>query len=292
MAAHETILAHVLSLAQLRSAPALAAIGRELDRNPHLRFQRFGTSDPPRTKIDTAEAALGSWRPGPKDEHRAWTFFLSRPADPAGRASLDITTMDPTRARYAHDVSATYRASHFTNTERLDEIADLLRRVAEATGAFYGRAALGAIYDQHNLLFERVGRPPTGYECELPDVYWLNYLGPGYVQYFGDCLAALGSGANPRGPAASSYGQPRRRSCWSPSAQLPTTRGSAPFMTRSAGRPSARRQSAKGFRASASPRSPHIGATSPHGWQGDCTSSKQTSGLDSYLRALVSRRRR
>ena len=155
MAAHETILAHVLSLAQLRSAPALAAIGRELDRNPHRRFQRFGTSDPPRTKIDTAEAALGSWRPGPKDEHRAWTFFLSRPADPAGRASLDITTMDPTRARYAHDVSATYRASHFTNTERLDEIADLLRRVAEATGAFYGRAALGAIYDQHNLLFER-----------------------------------------------------------------------------------------------------------------------------------------
>src|SRR3989442_9058687 len=192
MAAHETILAHVLSLAQLRSAPALAAIGRELDRNPHLRFQRFGTSDPPRTKIDTAEAALGSWRPGPKDEHRAWTFFLSRPADPAGRASLDITTMDPTRARYAHDVSATYRASHFTNTERLDEIADLLRRVAEATGAFYGRAALGAIYDQHNLLFERAGRPPTDYECELPDVYWLNYLGPGYVQYFGDRLAALG----------------------------------------------------------------------------------------------------
>jgi len=192
MATPETILAQVLSVAQLRSGPALAAIGRELDRDPRLRFQRFGTSDPPRAKIDSAEAALGSWRPGTKDEHRAWSFFLSRPADPAGRASLDITTMDPTRARYAHDVSATYRASHFTNAERLDEIADLLRRLAETTAAFYGRAALGAIYDQHNLVFERAGRPPTDFERELPDVYWLNYFGPGYVQYFGDRLAALG----------------------------------------------------------------------------------------------------
>jgi len=192
MATHETILAHVLSLAPLRSGPALAAIGRELDRNPHLRFQRFGTSDPPRTKIDSAEAALGSWRPGLRDERRAWSFFLSRAADPAGRASLDITTMDPTRARYAHDVGTTYRASHFTNAQRLEEIADLLRRLAEATGAFYGRAALGAIYDQHNLIFERAGRPPTDYERELPDVYWLNYLGPGYVSYFGDRLGTLG----------------------------------------------------------------------------------------------------
>jgi hypothetical protein len=192
MAAHETILAHVLSVAQLRSGPALAAIGRELDRDPELRFQRFGTSDPPRAKIDSAEAALGSWRPGTKDEHRAWSFFLSRPADPAGRASLDITTMDPTKARYAHDISTTYRASHFTNAERLEQIADLLRRLAEASGAFYGRAALGAIYDQHNLIFERAGRPPTDFERELPDVFWLNYLGPGYVSYFGDRLRTLG----------------------------------------------------------------------------------------------------
>jgi hypothetical protein len=192
MATHETILAHVLSVAQLRSGAALAAIGRELDHNPHLRFQRFGTSDPPRTKIDSAEAALGSWRPGARDEHRAWSFFLSRPTNPAGRASLDITTMDPTRARYAHEVGTTYRALHFANAERLKEIADLLRRLAEATGAFYGRAALGAIYDQHNLIFERAGRAPTDYERELPDVYWLNYLGPGYVSYFGDRLEALG----------------------------------------------------------------------------------------------------
>jgi len=192
MATQETILADVLSVAPLRSSGALATIGRELDRNPHLRFERFGTSDPPRTKMDSAEAALGSWRPGARDEHRPWTFFLSRPAEPSGRASVDITTMDPTRARYAHDVSATYRASYFNKMERLEEIADLLRRLAEATGAFYGRAAVGAIYDQHNRIFERAGRPPTDYERELPDVYWLNYFGPGYVSHFGDRLATLG----------------------------------------------------------------------------------------------------
>jgi hypothetical protein len=38
----------------------------------------------------------------------------------------------------------------------------------------------------------RAGRSPTDFERELPDLYWLNYLGPGCVSYFGDRLGTLG----------------------------------------------------------------------------------------------------
>jgi hypothetical protein len=190
MTAEEMLYANVLSLADLRSSSALAAIGRELDRDPNLSMRRFGTNDPPRTPIDSAEAALRDWRPAAKDERGHWWFFLSRRDEPRGRASIIITTLDPTKALYAHSVGATYRASWFGRPERQEEIAGLLRRLAEATGAFYGEAALGAVYDQHNLMLYRL--PPPDYEREIPDVYWLNYFGPGYVEFFGARLEHVG----------------------------------------------------------------------------------------------------
>jgi hypothetical protein len=186
----DNLLLDIQSVADLRSSSALAAIGRELDRDPNLRMQRSGTSDPPRTPIESAEAVLRDWRPAAKDDRRHWWFFLSRGDEPRGRASIDITTMDPTKALYAHSVGATYRASWFDNADRLNEIADLLRRLAEATRAFYGRAAIGAIYDQHNVMLN--GLPPLDHEREIPDVYWLNYFGSGYVEFFGARLERIG----------------------------------------------------------------------------------------------------
>jgi hypothetical protein len=190
VAAQDVLMLDVQSIADLRSSTALAAIGRELDSDPNLRMQRFGTGDPPRTPIQSAEAALRDWRPAAKDERGHWWFFLSRGGEPRGRASIIITTLDPTKALYAHTAGATYGARWFDSPDRLDEIASLLRRLAEATGAFYGRAALGAMYDQHNLKLD--GLPPLDHEREIPDVYWLNYFGPGYVEYFGRRLDRIG----------------------------------------------------------------------------------------------------
>jgi hypothetical protein len=190
VAAQNVLMLDVQSVADLRSSAALAAIGRALDRDPNLRMQRFGTGDPPRAPIQSAEAALGDWRPAAKNERGHWWFFLSRSDEPRGRASIIITTLDPTKALYAHTAGATYGASWFDSPDRLDEIAGLLRQLAEATGAFYGRAALGAIYDQHNLKLD--GLPPLDHEREIPDVYWLNYFGPGYLEYFGPRLERIG----------------------------------------------------------------------------------------------------
>jgi hypothetical protein len=190
VAAQDHLLVDIQSVADLRSSSALAAIGRELDWDPNLRMERFGPNDPPRTPIESAEAALREWRPAAKSERGHWWFFLSRKGRPRGRATIQITTLDPTKQLYAHSVYPSYLASWFDTPERLDEIADLLRRLAEATRAFYGRAALGAMYDQHNLRLDHL--PPPSYEREIPDVYWLNYFGPGYVEFFGAQLERLG----------------------------------------------------------------------------------------------------
>ena len=190
MAARETLLADVISVADLRSSTALGAIGRELDRDADLRMLRFGTNDPPRTPIASAEAALREWRPGPNDERRR--FHLSRKEVPHGRAAVDLTTLDPTKALYEHSVSASYLASWFSTPERRDQLAAWLIRLAVATRAFYGRAALGSIYDQHNLELDRAGAPPPDYAREIPDIYWLNFFGPGYVEFFGTRLEGLG----------------------------------------------------------------------------------------------------
>ena len=192
MAARELILADLTSVADLRSSAALGAIGRELDRDPDLRMLRFGTSDPPRESITSAEAALREWRPSPKDEGRPWRFHMSRKDAPQGRASVDVTTLDPTKALYEHSVSASYLASWFSTPERRDQLAALLIRLALAARAFYGKAALGSIFDQHNLELDRAGAPPPDYEREIPDIYWLNYFGPEYVDFFGPRLEGLG----------------------------------------------------------------------------------------------------
>lgn len=46
------------------------------------------------------------------------------------------------------------------------------------------------MYDQHNLKLDHLA--PRDFECEIPDVYWLNYFGPGYVEFFGARLERIG----------------------------------------------------------------------------------------------------
>lgn len=124
------------------------------------------------------------------------TLFLSRRTAPRGDASVSLTTEDPTRQVYAHSVYGSFEAKWFeSHAPRWDLFADLFRRLAEATRAFYGNAAYGSFYDQHAaLIASALGAlaSPWTLDREIPDVCWLNFFGPAYLARFGDRLRGLG----------------------------------------------------------------------------------------------------
>jgi len=186
----------IYSVADLRSPAALARIGRELDRDTDLAFARLGTSERARAPVTSVEHAFREWRPPPKRSVGGWTFFLSRPRAPRGSGQIDISRMDPERGRYEHYASVSYESSWFyDHPDRWEAFADLFRRLAETMPGFYGNAHFLAFYLQHRALMDRargLRGPGWRLDREIPDVYWLNFFGPAYLERFGDRLSGLG----------------------------------------------------------------------------------------------------
>jgi hypothetical protein len=192
----DTILFEVFSVADLRSPAALPPIGRALDLDPELRPERLGPNDPPRAPITSTAEALAAWRPAARDTSRDWYFFANRRTPPKGRATIQIEAPMPGRTPL-HSVLYAYASAWFDRAERLEQIVRLFGRLVQATRAFYGRAALGAMYDQRNRLIGLAqglheARVFPDFERELPDVYWLNFFGPAYLAQWGKRLDGLG----------------------------------------------------------------------------------------------------
>jgi len=186
----------VRTFVDLRRPQALARVGHELDAEAALRFEKLGRSERGQTPVESMERALTEWRPTDRERAIGAILFLSRRRVPRGDAAISLTTEDPTKAVYEHSVYGSFEAAWFErDAGRLDLFADLFRRLAEATRAFYGDAAYGTFYDQHAALNTRergLFAPPPTLDRELRDVFWLNYLGPAYLARFGDRLRGLG----------------------------------------------------------------------------------------------------
>jgi len=194
-AAGDTILLEVLSIAGLRSPAALVRIGQVFDEDPDFRLERLSPRDPPRTPVASAAEALGAWQPAARDLARGWYFFGNRRKQPRGRTTIEIDATMPGRVPLT-SVRCAYAAGWFARPERVDQLVRHFGHLCEATNAFYGRAALGATYDQRNLLLTLArgleSSPWPDFERELPDVYWLNFFGPGYLDHWEAGLNDLG----------------------------------------------------------------------------------------------------
>lgn len=193
----DTILCDVWSIADLRRPAALPPIGRALDEDADFRPERLDPRDPPRTPIASAEAALAAWRPAARDAARDWYFFANRKTPPKARATIQIAAPMPGRVPL-HSVACAYPSAWFAHPGRVEKLVRQFVRLAQATNAFYGRAALGAVYDQRNLLLQLAqghldARVFPDFERELPDVYWLNFFGPAYLERWGARLDGLGA---------------------------------------------------------------------------------------------------
>ncbi|HXA29535.1 MAG TPA: hypothetical protein VN193_12420 [Candidatus Angelobacter sp.] len=193
--AAESILANFFSVADLRRPGALRALGAEFDRHALLRPARVDNKDPARQKVDSAADAMGEGEPR-LDPNRWQWWFYSRPGAPQLSGTLQVEKADE-----VHDLGFSWRpAEWFDRPERLDTLFDVVAAVGDAMGALYGRAALGLMYTQRNNALDRTRREPGKFGArlqpdlgrELPDVYWLNYFGPGLVQHWGGRLDTLG----------------------------------------------------------------------------------------------------
>lgn len=182
----------VWSLADLRRPGMLSGLGRALDANSDLRPTRLGPNPAPRRRVASIEAEFKGWESklSPNDNH---LWFFKRVELPKSDGGF-LEVLGPSFAIRPHDLILDYEADWFTQPERLEAIAAFCTRVCDSMHAFYGRLALGQMYRQRNEMLETAGwaRALPQFDRELPDVYWLNFFGPGYVEFWGPRLEGLG----------------------------------------------------------------------------------------------------
>ena len=82
-----------------------------------------------------------------------------------------------------HENQLSYQTKWFDSPPKLERLADFFIAPAEAWDAFYGRVYRFTSDDQLE---------PAILDRELSDVHWLNYWGPGYVEFWGEKLEGLG----------------------------------------------------------------------------------------------------
>jgi hypothetical protein len=185
----------VFSVADLRRPGALRALGAELDRHAELRPTRIDTKDPVRAAAPSAADALGQGEGLLTPGKMQW-WFLARPEKPRlSGGSLRVADGDA-----VSEFGASWDAKWFDRPERLDLLGALLAGVADAMRAMYGRVALDDMYTQRNQALDKTRVEPGRFGArlkadfgrELPDVYWLNFFGPGFVEHWGARLDSLG----------------------------------------------------------------------------------------------------
>lgn len=105
-----------------------------------------------------------------------------------------LEVLGPSFGIRPHHLLLDYEADWFDRPERLEALARYAARVCDAMRAFYARLGLGVMYTQRNDMLEQSGRDflLPQLERELPDVYWLNFFGPGYVEFWDGRLDGLG----------------------------------------------------------------------------------------------------
>jgi hypothetical protein len=204
----EDLYAEILSVADIQSPDALAAIGRAIDAFPEFGPTHIGRRDPPRTPVDRLEAALREWAPTihPGDY---FNQFLSRRGKPPPAWGLfwitgDIWNFPPVGA---HKLELGVDLDWFQGPEsvaRLARFEELFTALVEASDAFWAGAGITSLRRQTNDFVREAkaagtliipGIPGTGWDLRehaLPDVYWLNAFGPAFVERWDAKLGGLG----------------------------------------------------------------------------------------------------
>lgn len=196
----DCLMLYIYSVADFDAVDRVALICAVMDQFPELRPVKCGPRDPPRVRVTTMQAVLGQ-------AERPFWYLLVRAAEPTyeggeleigggrgGYVSTRVGKAEPAFSLVPHKFYFSYDSDWFDTPQRYVTVTEFFRRMCEAMDAFYGFACSRALW------LARRGHMPTGraglfaqLDRELPDVMWLNYFGPSWVNRT-DRLLGLGYG--------------------------------------------------------------------------------------------------
>lgn len=202
---------YVLELAGLAvpgAAEQLRRVGTVLAEHPVLAPTRCGPRDPPKVRLTDPAAQLAALGEEQAGRPQAMVHLACPERGETGTATY---VADPFRNHPPGFVRSSKVELTFV-PEEPGPLGALLADLAEATDACYGFVSSRAHVAQLRGPFateqrRRHGPPPSGgqpptwqpppyqiLETALPDVFWVQYLGPGFVGMWGeDRVASAGS---------------------------------------------------------------------------------------------------
>lgn len=193
----------IYSAAAPVTAEWLARVGGVLDDAGQWRPTRGGSRDPGRAKVASTATALTKWFDSWVTKHDGMWFFSDEKRQISGRTDAFALETTPGRRPIFQQIEFNARESLFKDHSACEHYAAIFAALCHASDAFVGWAAYTPVLRQSVTNYLRA-RQITGanlhqvaadahqLEYVLPDVRWLNYFGPAFIERWGRRVEDLG----------------------------------------------------------------------------------------------------
>lgn len=193
----------ILSAVAPVTAEWLLRVGNALDGAGTWRPTCGGGRDPGRSKVSSTAAALTEWFDGWVNKRDGMWFFSDEKSQITGRIDAFALDPNPGRRPLFQQIEFNARESLFTDLSACDRYAATFAALCGASDAFVGWAAYTPVLRQSVDNWMRLravrGAAPVvvaadahHLEYVLPDVRWLNYFGPAFIERYGQRIDGLG----------------------------------------------------------------------------------------------------
>lgn len=193
----------ILSAVAPVTAEWLLRVGSALDAAGTWRPTRGGGRDPGRSKVSSTAAALSQWFDGWINKRDGMWFFSDEARQVSGRIDAFALHPNPKRRPLFQQIGFDAREALFTDLSACDRYAMTFAALCDASDAFIGWAAYTPVLRQSVENWMRLreirGADPVSVAADahrleyvLPDVRWLNYFGPSFLERYGHRVDGLG----------------------------------------------------------------------------------------------------
>ena len=187
--------ASVCTMIDMRDRASLETIERILDDSPIADIARIDSKEPIRHHVSQFSGNMTLFLEKQKQE-RAVSIMSTSGVRTPFTTRFELMHFGPCISVSGRDSG--YSKLNFDLSRKnlsdddIENFKKLFIKIANATDAFYGACTEDSIHTQYHIfLIEaswQAGGPQSrmvDFEIEIRDVYWLNYFGAGYVEFWG-----------------------------------------------------------------------------------------------------------